>query len=161
MPKLTEKTKRIRQKRFLTAFAKTGSPRKAAYEVLNIGSKGGKDLDASASAAGTQMLNRIGGTLVDALERRGVNADKIAERVDDLLDSQDPQYIDKGITQSAKMGVGGGYAPEKSINVNVEVEANPKIKELAEMLNGIYRSRSSGSDGATPSTLGDKAQNQE
>jgi hypothetical protein len=161
VPKLLERTKRIRHKRFLTALQKTGSNAKAALEVLNIGSKGGKDINAIAAAAGAQMLQRVKGTLVDALERRGVNADKIAERVDDLLDSQDPQYIDKGITQSAKMGVGGGYAPEKSINVNVEVEANPKIKELAEKLNALYRNGDSRSDGIAPSTLGDKAPDKE
>ncbi len=35
--------------------------------------------------------------------------------------------------------VEGSYAPEKSVNLNVEIEASPEILELTERLNAIYR----------------------
>jgi hypothetical protein len=33
----------------------------------------------------------------------------------------------------------GGYAPDKSINLNVEVQASPEIKALTEKLNELYK----------------------
>ena len=139
MPKLLEKTKRIRHKRFLTALERTGSPAQAALETLNIGSRGAKNIENSASAAGSQMLARIKETMVDALERNGVTTDKIAKKTDDLLESQDPIYIDKGITQAMKMGLGGGYSPEKSVSMNVNIEATEELKELSEQFNEFMK----------------------
>ena len=129
MPKLLEKTKRIRHRRFLNALEKTGSPSRAAMEVLNIGSRGSKNKDNSARAAGSQMLSRINDTMVDALGRNGVTTDKIAERTNDLLESQDPMFIDKGISQAMKMGLGGGYkndseSPTSKMVVAIQVVIN-------------------------------------
>lgn len=53
------------------------------------------------------------------------------------------------------------YAPEKKVSLNVEVEANPEIKELTNKLNEIYRGPSGGSDGGTPVSLGEETQDQE
>lgn len=134
MPKLLPATRKIREKRFLKALEKTGSTGKAALEVLNIGSKGSENIIKSASAAGSQMLARIRPTMRDALEENGVTADKLAKKTNRLLDDENPLIIDKGITQAAKFGVGEGYAAEKSINMNVNVnpEAMDKYKDLRE-----------------------------
>lgn len=50
------------------------------------------------------------------------------------------------------------YAPEKSVNVNVEVEASPVIKELTDKLNGLYRGSSESSDGGITSVVDPEAQ---
>ena len=69
--------------------------------------------------------------MVEALLARGVNPDKIAGHIKDLLDSQDPMWIDKGIDKSLKVGIGGGYAAEKHQNLNVNVEVGTPIPEEA------------------------------
>ena len=136
MPRLLEKTKKIRHKRFLTALEKTGSPAKAAMETLKIGSRGAKNMNNSASAAGSQMLERINDTMVDALGRNGVTTDKIAERTNDLLDSQDPQYIDKGISQAMKMGLGGGYKND------IESPTSKTVVAIQVIVNGTDNTKS-------------------
>ena len=55
----------------------------------------------------------------------------------------------------------GGYAPDKHLNVNVDLEPPKEIKELTQKLNEIYRGTSGSSDGGQPSTMGDQAQNKE
>ena len=163
MPRLLPATKKLRQKRFLEALERTGSPGKAAMEVANIGSKGGKNLEASAASTGSQILSRIKLSMVEALEKKGVTADKVAGHVVDLLDSQDPMWIDKGIDKAAKFGVGGGYVADKHVNMNInaEVEAQPEIKQLTEKLNAVYRSASGRSDGMESGALDNKASDKE
>ncbi len=136
MPKLLPQTERIRAKRFIKALEKTGSPMKAAMEVLDIGSKGAKDLNNSASSAGSQMLRRIKPTMLEALENQGVTPEKIAKKIDSNLDNGDPNIVDKAIDKSLKVGVGGGYAAEKHQSLNVNINSTPaeldKFKKLRE-----------------------------
>ncbi len=126
MPKLSPKLKKIRDKRFLTALERTGSTKEAALEVLNIGSLGSKDIDNSARAAGSQALARIKPTLLEAYERKGITADKLADKNNLLLDSDELQYVDKGLDKAIKVGIGGGYAAEKTINTNVNINSSPE-----------------------------------
>ena len=55
----------------------------------------------------------------------------------------------------------GNYAPEKSVNVNVEIEADDVVKKLAEQINAIHRSPGVSGNGTLPDALGDKAQDKE
>lgn len=57
--------------------------------------------------------------------------------------------------------VHGSYAPDKRLNVNVEVEANPELKELTHKLNELYRGSSGRSDGGITGPMGGEAQDQE
>jgi hypothetical protein len=43
----------------------------------------------------------------------------------------------KGVDMAYK--IDGAYAPDKHLNVNVEVEPSPEIRELAKKLNDVYR----------------------
>lgn len=43
------------------------------------------------------------------------------------------QYLDSGYK------VKGSYAPDKTVNLNIEVDANEEIKELTKKLNDLYR----------------------
>lgn len=55
----------------------------------------------------------------------------------------------------------GNYAPEKSVNVNIEVEASDTIKELTAKLNALHRGTSERGNGGATSVVGEEAQNQE
>lgn len=116
-------------------------------------------------------------TMAQALEAQGINSIKIAEKIEVLLNAETPIYknnnetgevehvgdkpdyqaVDKGISHALKIGIGGGYAPEKSINVNVEIVDRKAMQELAdkinkEMLNANTRT-SNGGVGTLPSNL--------
>lgn len=54
--------------------------------------------------------------------------------------------------------VHGEYAPEKHLNVNVEVENSDRIKQATVLLNEIHRTGSVGGDGGTASALDTQAQ---
>ena len=57
--------------------------------------------------------------LVAALDARGITPEKIAEKIGWLLNQEKYEAVDKGIAHAAKIGVGGGYAPEKSVTMNL------------------------------------------
>lgn len=72
--------------------------------------------------------------LISALESKGVDANALADKIKTLLfakkkmtvtrnnngetewrEEEDVAAIDKGLTHALKAGIGGGYAPEKSL----------------------------------------------
>lgn len=58
----------------------------------------------------------------------------------DRLDKEgeiDVQAVSKGLDMAYKLG--GNYSAEKHININVESEASPEIKALADKLNELHR----------------------
>ena len=128
MPKYTIQNKKMRDRQFLEAIKQTGSPKEAAKIVGNIGSQGGKDLENVAAVMGTKRLKQVNEPILEAMLQSGVTAKKIAEKVDELLNDENPIAIDKGVTQALKVGVGGGYSPEKHLNVNIDINE----KERAE-----------------------------
>jgi len=73
--------------------------------------------------------------MLTALEVKGVDAHKVAEKISELINAKkkitdyavsrnrtitkeeiDSNAIDKGVTHALKIGVGGGYAPEKKLH---------------------------------------------
>lgn len=127
MPKLTAQSKKLRNIRFLNALQETdGNPTEAAKLVGRIGSQGAKDPEASAHTMGTKRLKQVELTILDSLTEKGVNSDKIADKINELLEHADHKAIDKGIAHALKIGVGGGYAPEKRETVSVNINATPE-----------------------------------
>lgn len=55
----------------------------------------------------------------------------------------------------------GTFAPEKSINMNMEVEDSGMVRELTDKLNAIHRGTSISGDGESTGALGTETQNQE
>lgn len=53
----------------------------------------------------------------------------------------------------------GSYAPEKNVNLNVEIADDSSVKELTQRLNHVYRGTSVESDGGVASALGTEVQN--
>lgn len=76
------------------------------------------------------------------LEEIGFTSDNAKEVVAEILSDESNEPKDRLKAAEMIFKVHGDFAPEKSINLNVEVEANPEVKELTEKLNGIYRSTS-------------------
>ncbi len=71
----------------------------------------------------------------------------------------DTQAVKAGLEMAYKLK--GSYAPEKSLNINIEAEPDVVVKELTEKLNAIHRSSSEPGNGRTASSLGTETQNQE
>lgn len=82
---------------------------------------------------------------------------RLLKKVD--KDGQAHSDAAKGVDMAYK--VGGDYAPDKHLNVNVELEPPQEIKDLTQKLNALYRGTSIPSDGGKPSAVGDQAPNQE
>ncbi len=55
----------------------------------------------------------------------------------------------------------GTYAPEKSINMNIEIEASEEVKRLTEELNAIHRGTSFAGDGGPTGAMDPEVQDQE
>lgn len=55
----------------------------------------------------------------------------------------------------------GSYAPDKTVNVNVELEADSSIKELTQKLNDVHRGTSIAGDGGASSAVGSEVQDKE
>ena len=88
MPKDTPQTKKIKDAEFLQALKETGSPKKAAIVVGNLGSQGGKNLDKVASVMGTKRLKRVNISVLEAMLKNGVTPDKIAKKTNVLLEAK-------------------------------------------------------------------------
>jgi phage terminase small subunit len=83
-----------------------------------------------------EEVNRVRRTIGE-----GLADELLIEKHLALLNKQDDRGIDvqavsKGLDMAYK--IKDSYAAEKHLNVNVEVEANPEIKELADKLNELY-----------------------
>ena len=92
-----------------------------------------------ASVITTRFPDKVRESLTDALESKGITSERIAEKIEVLLEASTPIYknnnatgeiehigdkpdyiaVDKGITHAIKIGIGGGYAPEKHIVANM------------------------------------------
>jgi hypothetical protein len=57
--------------------------------------------------------------------------------------------------------VRGSFAPDKHLNVNVEVEASPDVEEAARILNEHFKGTSLTGNGEAPRLVGTQAQDQE
>lgn len=73
------------------------------------------------------------------LRRLGFDEDNAKRVVGEILndDGVEPQHRLKAAEQVFK--VTGAYAPEKSLNLNVEVETDSVVRELTQKLNGVLR----------------------
>lgn len=136
MPRLSPQTKLLRDQEFLTAYQETGSLKEAAKKVSKIGSQGAKDPERSAEAAGSQRLRNIELSILEAAAENGITPTTVAKKIKELLDDKDLKNVDKGITHSLKIGVGGGYTPEAppSVTFNVALFNNPQIRMAVGMI---------------------------
>lgn len=138
MPKLLAQTIKLRDVKILKASQIAKDNKELGYMTGNPGKNGSKNPDKSAVVLASQNLAKLNLSMLDALAEQGVTPVKIAKKIDGQLDSTRPEIIDKGIIHSLKIGVGGGYAPEKSqaLNLNVGLKiSDPKLQKLNDEYN--------------------------
>lgn len=95
-----------------------------------------------------EALQEEAKTMLEAAKKLGLTPEKLIKKVNVLLDAkkitkllsqggdndegtivseeEDKQAIDKGLTHALKIGVGGGYAAEKTVGVNFNINAESK-----------------------------------
>lgn len=101
----------------------------------------------------TRFPDKVRESLNDALNNKGITSEKIAEKINTLLDATTPIYknnnetgevehvgdkpdyqaVDKGITHAIKIGVGGGYAAEKKQTVNLNVDVTEDSSDISKI----------------------------
>lgn len=97
-----------------------------------------------------ELLSKRHQELLNKRETHVINA----ENVLDL--GPDTQAVTKGLDMAYKLK--GNYAPEKSVSVVIDVEADSEVKALAKKLNDLQRGTGVASDGVDASSVGEKAQ---
>jgi len=108
---------------FIDEYLKTGNARQSALKVGFT--------EAYANIITQRIPVKVRKSMQEALEAKGITPERIAESIDFLLEHDNFQAVDKGITHAAKMGVGGGYVPEKHVNLNYDVELTDEERKLA------------------------------
>lgn len=131
--------------------------KKVFKEVVNGSTISGAMVKAGYSASTAKRTNKVTRTkgwaeliekelpdgLLAARHRELLNSRQIEfvrngkETHAELIDQPEVQAVSKGLDMAYKLK--GKYAPEKSINLNVDVEASPEIKELTKILNEKYK----------------------
>lgn len=141
-----------KQRGFVNSYADTGNASLAAKENYDISPTNAN----LAGVIGHENLNKP--NIQEELRKLGFDSNNAKRVISEILndDSNEPKDRIKAAENIFK--VHGDYAPDKSINVNVEVEASDEIKEAAQKLNEIYRRTSISSDGVISSTLGNETQ---
>ena len=136
MPKLTERTKLMKDKERIKALETSKSVTEFGYKVADIGKRGGKNLDHIACERGRQVLNSIDFSLLEQLSGTKNHLKNITTILTEVIDlTKNPIQKEKfeqakwGIEQNLKVGLGGGYTPEKKVTLN----ANIDLKGLANL----------------------------
>lgn len=78
----------------------------------------------------------------EALGELGFDEDSAKKVVASILHDERVKPHDRLDAADKVFKVHGSYAPDKHVNVNVEIEASPEVRALAEKLNEIQREKS-------------------
>lgn len=133
MPKLTKK-----QRMFAKNYALTENGTQSVIEAeYDVKSAEVAKVIASENLTKPNVVEAIKNeqkNLLEALEAQGITPQRIAEKIDMLLEG-DANSIDKGLNHAIKAGVGGGYAPEKSISLTGDIDIlREQLRKLHEKM---------------------------
>lgn len=95
-----------------------------------------------------------------SLEEAGFNDDNVYKQHLFLV-NQHADFPSKAKAIDMFYKLKGNYAPEKSVNLNIEVEASNEIKDLAKKVNDVYRGTSVSSNGGDAGAVGIETPNKE
>ena len=104
------------------------------------------------------------------LVEKNIDKKKVFRVIDEGMDANKPILDGEGFwpdhptrlkAADTAIKVTGGYAPEKTLNLNVEVEATEEIKEAAKKLNELYRGTSKPDVRDVSGPMGDQAPDKE
>ncbi len=100
--------------------------------------------------------------VIDLLESTNCVVRRIVHREtarDVYFWSPDNMARDKALDKIYK--IKGNYAPEKSITLNIDVEASQEVTNAANILNALYGGSGGTGNGALPDSMGSEAQDKE
>lgn len=126
MDRLTKK-----QRIFVNEYADTGNGTRAALEAY--------DTDDEDVAAVIAVENLGKPKIQEELRKLGFDSNNAKRVVSNILNDETAEAKDRLKASEIIFKVHGDFAPEKHVNVNVEVEATEEIKELTNKLNEIHR----------------------
>lgn len=97
----------------------------------------------------------------EELAALGFTEDAAKRVVAEILANSDERANDRLKAAELTFKVHGSFAPDKHVNVNMDVDATSEIKELTDKLNALHRGTGIAGDGGPTSTVGTEVQNQE
>ena len=113
----------------------------------------------SAEATPSRLIDQTG--VQEELEALGFNIHSAKKVVQEIMLSSETEPNARLKATDQVFKVLGGYAPEKSVNLNIEVESDDAITKLADQLNALHQGTSISSDGTNASVVGEEVQHQE
>jgi len=95
--------------------------------------------------------------LLAKVHREGLFATKPIFDKDGKLVDEDADYAVRHKYLDSAYKLKGKYAPDRHLNVNVEIEATPELEEAANILNEHFKGNGITGDGAEASSVGPEA----
>ncbi len=99
--------------------------------------------------------------ILEELKKLGFDTNNAKRVVGEILNNEYAEEKDRLKAADLIFKVQGDFAPEKHVNVNVEVEATPELQEAARILDEHFKRAGVPGDGTQTSAVGDEAPHQE
>lgn len=147
----------IRQKRLAKAIiedSKSTLPKSGGELLKSVGYS-----EATAIGHTSEILEAEG--VKEALDDLGFSEDAAKKVVSEILHKEGAKDHDRLDAADKVFKVHGSYAPEKNLNVNVDLAPSEEIKALTQKLNELYRGTSGSSDGRESGALDNQAPDKE
>lgn len=96
--------------------------------------------------------------VIDALNDFGFSVDNAKKVVGKILNDERVRPETRIRASEQVFKVHGTYAPDKSINLNIDLEPNEEVKKIAEEINALHRGTSQSGNGIIPSPVGKETQ---
>lgn len=116
-----------KQRKFVDEYANSGigslAVKEAGYDIST---------DESARAIASQNLTKE--PIIEALRELGFDSSNAKRVVGEILNDDTAEPKDRLSAADKVFKVNSDYAPEKHVNVNVEAQMTPELKELADGL---------------------------
>lgn len=126
-----------KQKGFVKDYIKTGNGQVAAlqnYEIEGTDPENTARSIASENLTKPNIVNAIHKALPDELLAE-VHEEGLQATFTDKYNTDEPDYATRHKYLDSAYKLKGSYAPDKSVNVNVVIEPNERLKNLADKLN--------------------------
>lgn len=115
--------------------------------------------EVTADRHASEVIEQVG--VLEALNDFGFSVDNAKKVVGNILNDERVKPETRIRASEQVFKVHGTYAPDKSININIEADASNEVKELTEKLNALQRGASLPSNGTSTDTLDNQAQDKE
>lgn len=149
-----------KQKGFVKDYIKTGNGEVSARNNYDVANDNTARSIASENLTKPNIKKAIADAIPDELlTERHLELLNKREIVNDIDRGPDVQAVTKALDMGYK--IKGTYAPEKNVNVNVELESDEDIKLIADQLNALHSRTNQESDGVVSDPMDSEVQNKE